>query len=204
MSVDGILMWIRDALRTRTIDESWRDLRHAVRLARRSPAFTVTALTLLALAVGTASAIFSVAYTVLVRPLPYQHPDRLVFVSEAGYGVAWPNYQDWRARATVFDGLAASLADAVLTMDGDVPRRVEARGVTANFFRVLGVSAFKGRLFDDADARLDAAPTVVVSHELWMRELGGSAVAVGKTLSLSRGSFTVIGVLPPGFKYMTP
>lgn len=194
----------RDTLAARVIAESWRDLRYATRVARRSPAFTITVLTLLALAVGTASAIFSVAYTVLLRPLPYPHPDRLVFVSEAGYGVAWPDYQDWRARATTFDGLAASLADAVLATGGDVPRRVEARGVTANFFRVLGVSAFKGRLFQDADARLYAPATVVVSHELWMRELGGSPNAIGKTLSLSRGSFAVIGVLPPGFRYMTP
>src|SRR2546423_119971 len=92
--VDRMKEDYRDALGTRVIDESWRDARYAVRLARRSPGFTITALTLLALAVGTASAIFSVAYTVLVRPLPYPHPERLVFISEAGSGVAWPNYLD--------------------------------------------------------------------------------------------------------------
>ena len=193
----------RDALGTRILDESWRDLRYAARLARRSPAFTTTAVTLLALAVGTASAIFSVAYTVLLRPLPYPDPDRLVFLTEGGAGIAWPNYLDWRARATVFSSLASSVADAVIVTGGQVPLRLESRNVTANFFRVLGVSAFKGRLFDDADARPDAARTAVVSHELWMRELGGSPAAIGKTLSLSRGSFTVIGVLPPGFRYMT-
>src|SRR5262245_11498267 len=94
----------RDVLGTRVIDESWRDLRYAARLARRSPAFSITAVTLLALAVGTASAIFSVAYAVLLRPLPYPEPERLVFLNEGGGGVAWPNFLDWRARATVFSG----------------------------------------------------------------------------------------------------
>ena len=81
-------------------------------------------------------------------------------------GVAWPNFEDWRQRATSFDGLASSLADAVIVTSGQVPRRFESRSVTSNFFRVLGVSAFRGRLFDDSDARPDAAATVVVSHAL--------------------------------------
>src|SRR5213075_3007613 len=132
------------------------------RLARRSPGFTLTALTLLALAVGTASAIFSVAYTVLLRPLPYPQPERLVYLLEAGpgespgHGVAWPNYLDWRARATVFDGLAGSVADAVVITGRDAPLRLDARVVTANFFHVLGVGAARGRVFDDADAAPDA------------------------------------------------
>jgi putative ABC transport system permease protein len=201
--VDRMKEEYRDALGTRIIGESWRDLRYAARLARRSPAFTIAALSLLALAVGTANAIFSVAYSVLVRPLPYPHSERLVFISEGGSGVAWPNYLDWRARATVFDGLGASLADAVIVTGGDAPERTEARSVTSNFLGVLGIAAFKGRLFDDADARPDAAPTAVVSHAFWMSKLGGSTAAIGRTLSLSRGSFTVIGVLPPGFRYMT-
>lgn len=98
MTLTRIRMWFRailftkeeyrDAVGTRLVEESWQDLRYAGRLARRSPAFTATALTLRALAVGTASAIFSITYAVLVRPLPYPHPDRLVYVSYGGYGVA--------------------------------------------------------------------------------------------------------------------
>ena len=194
----------RDQLGTRVIDESWRDLRYAVRLARRSPAFSITAVTLLALAVGTASAIFSVAYTVLLRPLPYPHPERLVFLTEGGGGVAWPNYLDWRARASAFSSLAGSVADAAVIVDRPSPLRLNARVVTANFFHVLGVSAARGRVFSEDDARPDAAPTVLVSHELWMRELGGNPDVIGKTLSFSRGPYTLIGVLPPGFRYMTP
>jgi putative ABC transport system permease protein len=194
----------RDALGTRVIEESWRDLQYAARLARRSPAFTVTALLLLALAVGTASAIFSVAYSVLLRPLPYRQPEQLVFLQEGNGGISWPNFVDWRARATSFTGIAGSVAGATIVTGRDTPLRLNSKYVTANFFHVLGVTAARGRVFDDADARADAQPAVVISHELWMREFGGDPAAVGKTLSLSRGPSTVIGVLPAGFRYMTP
>ena len=195
---------------TRNVRATWfdnlgRDLKYATRVLQRSPRFTATALALLILGTGSATAILSVAYAVLVRPLPYPNADRLVFLTEKdGAGVAWPNFEDWRARATSFDGLAGSLADAVITTSGDTRRRFESRSVTSNFFRVLGVGAFRGRVFDDADARPDATPTVVVSHAFWMREMGGSAAAIGQSLSFSGKSFRVIGVLPPDFRFMTP
>jgi putative ABC transport system permease protein len=192
------------AVRATWLDAVWRDVGYAVRVLRRSPRFTITALTTLVVGIGATTAIFSVAYAVLVRPLPYPDADRLVFVAEKeSAGVAWPNFEDWRRRATSFDGLASSLADAVIVTDGQIPRRFESRSVTSNFFRVLGVSSLSGRLFDDADARPDAAATAVVSHAFWVRELGGAPDAIGRTVSLNRKPFTVIGVLPPGFRYMT-
>ena len=194
----------RDALETRMLDDSWRDLRYAARLARRSPGFTLTVVTLLALAVGASSAIFSVAYAVLVRPLPYPDPARLVFITEAGAGVAWPDFLDWRSRATVFDGLAASLSDPVFMKSDDGPLRLGARSVTANFFAVLGARPARGRLFTDADARLDAAPVAVVTYAFWRDKLGASPVAIGKTIALTKETYTVIGVLPPDFRYFTP
>lgn len=194
---------------TRDVRASWldtvgRDIRYAVRVLRRSPRFTATALTLLVLAIGSTTAIYSVAYTVLVRPLPYPDAERLVFVAgKGGQGLSWPTFDDSQRRARSFDGLASSLADAVILTSGQIPRRFESRSVTSNFFRVLGVSAFQGRLFDESDAAPDAAATAVVSHAFWMREYGGDPAAVGKTISLRR-PFTLIGVLPPGFRYMTP
>ena len=162
-------------------------------------------MTLLVLGIGSSTAIFSIAYAVLVRPLPYPNADRLVFVAEKeGAGVVWPNFDDWRQRATSFDGLASSLADAVMVTSGEIPRRFESRSVTSTFFRVLGVPPLQGRLFDEADARPDAAATAVVSHAFWMRELGGSSAAIGRTISINRKPFAVIGVLAPGFRYMTP
>ena len=187
------------------LDTVWRDVKYAARVLRRSPRFTVTALTLLVLGIGSTTAIFSITHAVLVRPLPYPDAERLVFL--AGYegaGVVWPNFDGWRSRARSFEGLASSLADAVIVTNGPIPRRFESRSVTSNFFRVLGVTPVQGRLFDDADARPDAAQTGVVSYAFWMRELGGAPAAIGQTIALTRHSFTVIGVLPPGFRYMTP
>ena len=191
--------------RARWLDAVWRDVKSAARLLRRSPRFTLTALTLLVLGIGSTTAIFSVAHAVLVRPLPYPDAERLVYL--AGYrgaGVVWPNFDGWRSRARSFDGLASSLADAVIVTGGPVPRRFESQNVTSNFFRVLGVTPVQGRLFDDADARPDAARTAMVSHAFWMRELGGAPTAIGQTVALNSNSFTVIGVLPPGFRYLTP
>jgi predicted permease len=192
-------------VRSTSLDAIWRDLKYGARLLRRSPRFTTTALTVLVLGIGSTTAIFSAAYAVLVRPLPYADAERLVFVAEhEGSGIAWPNFEDWRRRATSFDGLASSLADAVIVTSGQRPKRLDSRSVTVNFFAVLGASSFQGRLFDESDARRDAASTAVVSHAFSMREFGSAPAAIGQTVSFNRRSYTVIGVLPPGFRYMTP
>ena len=192
------------AVRATWLDTVWRDVRYGVRGLRRSPRFTVTALTLLVLGIGSTTAMFSIAYAVLVRPLPYPDAGRLVFVAgQDGTGVVWPNFEEWRRRAASFEGLAGSLADAVIVTSGQVPRRFESRSVSSNFFRVLGVSAVHGRLFDESDARPDAAATAVISHAFWMREFGGAPAAIGQTFTL-RTPYTVIGVLPPDFRYLTP
>ena len=193
------------AVRATWLDTFWRDLTYGARLLRRSPRFTVTALSVLVLGIGSTTAIFSVAYAVLVRPLPYADPGRLVFLAEhQGSGIAWPNFDDWRQRATSFEGIASSLADAVFVTSGQLPQRLDSRSVTANFFDVLGATSFQGRLFDQADARPDAAPTAVVSHAFAMREFGSAPAAIGQTVSLNRRPYTVIGVLQSGFRYMTP
>jgi predicted permease len=192
------------AVRATWLDTVWRDLSYGARLLWRSPRFTITALTVLVLGIGSTTAIFSIAYAVLVRPLPYADAERLVFLAEhQGSGIAWPNFDDWRQRATSFDGIASSLADAVIVTSGQLPQRLDSRSVTVNFFGVLGATPFQGRLFDQSDARPDAASTAVVSHAFAIREFGSAPAAIGRTISLRR-PFTVIGVLPPGFRYMTP
>jgi predicted permease len=192
------------AVRATWFDTAWRDISYGARVLRRSPRFTLTALTLLVLGIGSTTAIFSIAHAVLVRPLPYPDANRLVFLAGwEGNGVVWANFEGWRSRARSFEGLASSLADAVIVRSGPIPRRFESRSVTSSFFRVLGVTPVHGRLFDEADARPGAVGTAVVSHSFWMRELGGDPAAIGQTMTLNR-PFTVIGVLPPGFRYMTP
>ena len=192
------------AVRATWLDTVWRDVAYGVRVLRRSPRFTVTALTLLVLGIGSTTAIFSIAYAVLVRPLPYADAERLVFLAEhQGSGIAWPNFDDWRQRATSFDGIASSLADVVFVTGGQLPQRLDSRSVTVNFFGVLRATPLQGRLFDQSDARPDAASTAVVSYAFSMREFGSAPAALGQTVSLNRSSYTVIGVLPAGFRYMT-
>jgi putative ABC transport system permease protein len=192
------------AVRATWLDTVWRDVGYAARVLRRSPRFTATALTLLVLGIGSTTAIISVAYTVLVRPLPYADSNRLVFLAEKeGSGIAWLNFDDWRRRATSFEGIASSLADGVIRRGGPFPQQLDSRSVTVNFFGVLGTTPFQGRLFHASDARPDAASTAVLSHEFATREFGSAPAAVGQTLVLNGRSSTVIGVLPPGFRYMT-
>jgi putative ABC transport system permease protein len=192
------------AVRATWLDTVWRDVAYAARVLRRSPRFTATALTLLVLGIGATTAIVSIAYTVLVRPLPYADSNRLVFVADKqGAGIAWPNFDDWRRRATSFEGLASSLADSVIRRGGPFPQQVDSRSVTVNFFGVLGTTPFQGRLFHESDVRPDAPPTAVLSHAFAIREFGSAQAAVGQTLSMSGRSYTAIGVLPPGFRYMT-
>jgi putative ABC transport system permease protein len=192
------------AVRATWLDTFWRDLRYGARLLRRSPRFTVTALTVLVLGIGSTTAIFTIAYAVLVRPLPYADAKRLVFLAEhEGSGIAWPNFDDWRRRATSFDGIESSLADVLFVTGGPLPQRLDSRSVTVNFFGVLGATPLQGRLFNHSDARPDAASTAVVSRAFAMREFGSAPAAIGQTLSLNRRSYTVIGVLPPDFRYMT-
>ena len=140
----------------------------------------------------------------LLRPLPYPDAERLVFVAEhEGSGIAWPNYDDWRQPRSVVRRprrLAGRRGDC----DGRaLPRRLDSRSVTANFFGVLGATPVQGRLFDESDARPDAASTAVLSHASALREFGSAPAAIGQTVSLNRQTYSVIGVLPPGFRYMT-
>ena len=190
-------------VRAMWLDTVWRDFKHGARLLWRSPRFTVTALTVLVLGIGSTTAIVSIAYAVLVRPLPYAEPDRLVFLAEhAGSGIAWPNFDDWRRRATSFTGIASWLDDAVIVTGGELPKRFDSRSVTANFFDVLGAAPSHGRSFDEADARPDATATAVVSHAFATREFGSAGAAIDQTVSLNRRSYSVIGVLPREFRYM--
>jgi putative ABC transport system permease protein len=193
------------AVRATWLDTVWRDIGYAARVLRRSRRFTATALTLLILGIGSTTAIVSIVYAVLVRPLPYPDADRLVFLAEKdGRSMAWLNFNDWRQRATSFEGLASSLPDGVIRRGGKFPQQLDSQNVTANFFAVLGTTPFQGRLFNESDARPDAAPAVVVSHAFAIREFGTAAAAIGQTLALNGRSHDVIGVLPPGFRYMTP
>jgi putative ABC transport system permease protein len=183
------------------------DLRYALRALARAPGFTLAVVLTLALGIGVNSAIFSVVYGVLLRPLPYASPERLVVL----YGrypqfgrtsTSLPDFQDWRARSRSFEQLAARHQGSfILTGDGE-PERVVADRVTSNFFATLGVHPVVGRAFLPDEDRMGGDDRVVVlSNGYWQRRFGGDPRIVGREIQLSGRPWTVVGIAPPGFRY---
>ena len=187
-----------------------QDVRHALRLMRRDPAFTFTALATLALGIGLNTAIFSVAYGVLWRPLPYANPDRLIMISSAQQterGVrtfsTWApmSYDALRPRVTALDDLAAyAPIDAPLTGRGE-PLQLGALDVSPNFFVTLGVNPARGRAFLTSAAARDDDRTAIVSDRLWRTSLRADPAIVGQSITIDGVPRTVVGVLPPDFSF---
>jgi putative ABC transport system permease protein len=193
-----------------TFETFAQDVRHALRLMRRAPAFTVTALATLALGIGLNTAIFSVVYGVLWRPLPYPAPDRLVIIESAQQterGVktfsTWApvSYEGLRARVTALDHLAAySSIDVQLTGRGE-PLQLDALDVSPNFFATLGVSPARGRAFLTGAASPDDDRGAIVSDRLWRTLLEADPAIVGQSITIDGVPRTVVGVLPPDFSF---
>ena len=177
------------------------DIRYAARSLIKKPGFTAVAIVTLALGIGASTAIFSVLEAVLLRPLPYPNQDRIVDVvelNEAGRPMPFtdPNFADLRARSRSFEALASYGQWFESISGGSEPVRTRVAAVTADFFRVLGVSPVVGRLFA-SDSSGDAREVAVVSHSFWRRQLSGQASLEGLTLRFGNRSFAVVGVLPP-------
>src|SRR5262245_17370696 len=193
-----------------TIEMLAQDVRHALRLLRRDPAFTVTALATLALGIGLNTAIFSVAYGVLWRPLPYPNPERLVMFSTAQQtetGVktfsTWSpvTYEALRLRVTALDDLAAYASiDAEFTGRGE-PLQLPALDVSPNFFAMLGVNPARGRAFLTGAAATDDDRTAIVSDRLWRTSLRADPAIVGQSITIDGVPRAIVGVLPPDFSF---
>ena len=184
----------------------WHDLRYAARLLARQPGFTLVAVLTLALGIGANTALFSVANTVLLQPLPFQEPGRLVMIWEARQktgrrAVAYPNFFDWRDQNKVFEEIAALRSDGASLATAEGADQVEGGRVSAGFFTALRVRPILGRTFTPADDQPNAAPVVILSYGFWQRRFGGDPAIVGKPLNLSGRSCTVVGVLPPDFRF---
>jgi putative ABC transport system permease protein len=194
----------------RLVDTTIGDVRHALRLLRRDPTFTVAALATLALGIGLNTAIFSVAYGVLWRPLPYPAADRLIMISSAQqtatgikeFGTWAPlSYEGLRARATALESLAAySSIDGELTGRGE-PLQVPALDVSPNFFATLGVTPARGRTFLIGTRATDDEASAIVSDRLWRTSLKADPAIVGQTITIDGRTRTVVGVLPPEFSF---
>jgi len=180
------------------------DLRLALRLCLRHPLLSLAAIGSLALGIGANTAIFTVLNGSVLRPLPFEDPDRLMVVWETREdnptrAVAPANFIDWRRETTAFSGLAAfDDFTATLTGSGEA-QRIQAVSASANIFEVLGVEAQLGRAFTASDDRPDAEKVVVLTDGLWHRQFGGRADAVGKTMTLNSIPHTIVGVLPRHF-----
>jgi len=182
-----------------------QDLRYGARMLMKQPGFTLIAILTLALGIGTNTAIFSVVDALLLRPLPYADAERLVLLSETSAGqrdsASYPNYADWRARAQSFEGMAIAWPQNFTLTGGDEAARLTGYTVNWNFFPLLRIRPQLGRMFTEADDRYGSARTVIISHGFWQRRFGGELNAIGQTLRLTGETYTVIGVLPPGFEY---
>jgi putative ABC transport system permease protein len=187
-----------------------QDLRYGLRTLRKNLGFTVVAVIALALGIGANSAIFSVVNAVLLRPLPYKDPERLVMVWEDDTKHGYPNdtpaaanYIDWRDQNKVFEGMAATADQSFnLTGTGD-PERLDGKRVSANFFDLLGVAPRLGRTFAPEEDAPGANRVVIMSHGLWQRRFGSDAGLVGKTINLNGEPHTVVGVMPAGFQFLS-
>src|SRR5438552_3668754 len=187
-----------------------QDLRYTLRLLRRTPGFTVVTILALALGIGANTAIFSVIDAVLLRPLPYEDPGRLVKIWGRFTGIGVPKDQNWisapefvdiRNLSKGFSHIAAMTGDSFNVTAGGLPERVEGAEVSVSLFPMLGVQAERGRVFLPEEEQVGRDNVVLLSDALWRRRFGADPNLVGRKLPINGRSFQVVGILPPGFQF---
>ncbi len=188
-----------------------QDVRYGLRMLVKKPTFTIVAVLMLALGVGANTAIFSIVNAVLLRSLPYRDPDRLVriFFNEPGVGLrdvrfSKPELDDLQTRAGVFEDVSPIFEGSEDLTGAGQPERVEGVNGSFSYFSMLGATPQIGRLFGPQDFALGFASVVVISDGLWHRAYGADPNVVGRTLRLDNDLFTIIGVLPRGFRHPGP
>jgi putative ABC transport system permease protein len=193
--------------RTKMLANLWQDLRYGARMLAKKPGFTVLAVLILALGIGANTAIFSVVNTVLWRRLPYD-ATRLVAVNSFApqkdsrpINFSAADYWDWREQSQTFENLAAYSSGVVALKVSERVEMLSGARVTTNFFATFGVQPLLGRSFTSEEGLLSGPPAVVLSHRLWQQRYGGDPQIVGGTLKTDNGAITVVGVMPPDFKF---
>ena len=216
--LDQVKEECRDSWRVQLITELVQDLRYGLGQLRRNPGFTAVAVITLALGISANTAIFSVVSTVLIHPLPYSEsrlsysdPDRLVWITEfdsrvssvVGTVVPIPDYLHWREQNHVFQSVAAyDFGRLGLNLSGNGElERIDATGVTWNFFPMLGVLPALGRSFLFEEDRPGGPPAVMLSHSLWQRRFRSDPNLVGTMITLNEKGYTVIGIMPESFHF---
>jgi putative ABC transport system permease protein len=197
----------RDARGVSLVETLAQDLRYGWRTLRRSPGFASAALVTLALGIGAGTAIFSVVYGVLLRPLPFRDASHLVLLNEAmpqvgDVSVSYPNFQDWRRQNHSFVEMAAVNPVKFNMAGGNQPENIDGLAVSPNFLPMMGVRPVIGRGFTHDEEKPGAARVVLLSYALWQSGFGADPTAIGQTIHLDSQMATIIGVLPPDFRWV--
>jgi putative ABC transport system permease protein len=185
----------------------WQDVRYGWRMLVKNPGFTVVAVLTLAIGIGANITMFSVVNAVLLRPLPFENPDRLVVVQQhdkqhgVTSGFSYPDFLDWKAQNQVFEDFAAYTPAQFDVVDAEGAGKIEGAIVSANFFSMLKTSAALGRTFTEAQEREGGEPVAVISHDFWQSRFGQDQRVVGQTITVQDKVYTILGVLPRGFRY---
>jgi predicted permease len=183
-----------------------QDIRYALRMIARSPAFTAVVVCTLALGIGTNTLMFSVVNGVLLNPLPYRHSGQLVALYEKNAGMAeapisYLNFLDWQRTAGSFSSMAIYRHEDYNLTGSGLAERVNGLMISADFFSTLGIRTALGRDLERGDDHVGAAPVVVLSDGFWHRRFAGTPGIVGKSVQLDGTNYTVVGILPPGFSF---
>ena len=186
-----------------------QDLTYGLRWLRKHPGFTALSVLTLAAGIGVNTAMFSVVHAVLLKPLPYNDPDRIVWMTESGPEVAnrwvsYPNFVDWRSRNQSFEAMSTFRGWSVNLTGTDQPESINSRMVTAGYFKVMGTAPMLGRDFTEADDLPGAAPVTILSHAFWQQRFGGDPNIVGKSITLDDKGYTIIGVMAADFAHQGP
>ncbi|MFL6276630.1 MAG: ABC transporter permease [Blastocatellia bacterium] len=190
------------------MDSLLKDIRYGARMLTRNPAFTAVAVIALALGIGANAALFSVVNAVLLRPLPFADPDRLVMIRETKlpqfpeFSVSPGNFLDWQKQNTVFERMVAMGGTSFNLVDGGEPERLQGMRVSDGFLDILGAQPALGRGFLAEEDQPGHNFVVILSHGLWQRRFGGDANILNRAITLNGQSYTVIGVMPPSFRVM--
>ena len=184
----------------------WQDIKYGARMLLKNPGVTIIVIIALALGIGANTAIFSVVNAVLLRPLPYDESDRLVFLNEKSpvldeMSISYPNFLDWRTHNQTFEKMGVSNYGSYNLTGAGEAERIEIGQVSADLFAALRVNALHGRVFTNEEDKPGGTPVVVLSYALWQRRFGGQTSILNQAITLNNKSYTVIGIMPESYRY---
>lgn len=191
------------------MESMWQDLKYGLRVLAKNPGFTSVAALTLALGIGANAAIYGLVRQVLLRPLPYFQPERLIYMRERNvsggqFGVSYPSFLDWQKQTQAFEQVGGFRSGSANLTGRQEAERVTLREVSRELFSVLGTKPALGRLFSAEDDRQGAPRTIVLTHNYWVNKLGRDAGVVGRSMELNGRTYSVAGVLPAEFELFQP